>query len=410
MIYCFPQKCKCFSLKNKNISTAHISTGKERSGLMNIGLLGLGTVGGGVYEMLEKRNDMHVKYVLCLEEPQGMRAILTRDLDRILDDPEVDAVVELMGGLHPAREYVIRAMQAGKNIVTANKLLIAECYEELTQLAIEKDVIVRCTAAAGGGIPWLTAIARCNRVDTITSIYGIMNGTTNFILDTMHQKKVDFDAILRQAQQLGYAERDPSADIDGHDIRNKLVISSNVAFGISLPPEEVDVFGIRNIRQEDVAEFLRRGLCCKLIASSDRIGKAVSAFVEPTLVPKESPEAAVHANFNMICYDAVYAGRQSFYGQGAGRYPTAYNVVEDLLDLNKGEASFYADRADPIHLSNELPLHRYYVRTTAKDDWLEEMTDERWASGVVTKPLPVKRMHEWARESEDQGLFFAAIR
>ncbi len=377
---------------------------------MNIGLLGLGTVGGGVYELIEKRSDMNVKYVCCLEEPQGMRAILTRDLDRILDDPEIDTVVELMGGLHPAREFVIRAMQAGKNIVTANKLLIAACYEELTQLAIEKGVIVRCTAAAGGGIPWLTAIARCNRVDTITSIYGIMNGTTNFILDTMHQKKVEFEAILRQAQQLGYAERDPSADIDGHDIRSKLVISSNVAFGVSLPPEEVDVFGIRSIRQLDVSEFQKHGLCCKLIASSDRIGKAVSAYVEPTLVPNESPEAAVHANFNMICYDAVYAGRQSFYGQGAGRYPTAYNVVEDLLDLNKGEASFYADRADPIHLSNELPLHRYYVRTTEPDSWLNERIAERWETGVVTTPIPVRQMHAWARQSADDKLFFAAFK
>lgn len=378
--------------------------------MINIGLLGLGTVGGGVYEMLEKRSDMCVKYVCCLEEPQGMRAILTRDLDRILSDPEVDTVVELMGGLHPAREFVIRAMEAGKNIVTANKLLIAECYEELTQLAVEKGLTVRCTAAAGGGIPWLTAIARCNRVDTISSIYGIMNGTTNFILDTMHQKKVDFDAILLQAQQLGYAERDPSADIDGHDIKNKLVISSNVAFGVSLPPEEVDVFGIRNIRRQDVDAFLSRGLCCKLIAASERVGDTVTAYVQPTLVPKESPEAAVHANFNMICYDAEYAGRQSFSGQGAGRYPTAYNVVEDLLDLNKGEASFYAEKADPVHVANEQVSFRYYVRGAETDAWLDSVADERWETAVITKPVSVKQMHAWARSCSDPSVFFAAIR
>lgn len=378
--------------------------------MMNIGLLGLGTVGGGVYELINQREDMNVKYVCCLEEPQGMRAILTRDFDRILADPEIHTIVELMGGMHPAKEYVVKAMKAGKDIVTANKLLIAECYEELTQLAIECGVTVRCTAAAGGGIPWLTAIARCNRVDKISSIYGIMNGTTNFILDTMHQKNVEFDAILRQAQQLGYAERDPSADIDGHDIRNKLVISANVAFGVSLPPSEVDVFGIRYIRQSDIAVFQSRGLCCKLLASADRFGEQVTAYIEPTLVPKESPEAAVHANFNMICYDAQYAGRQSFYGQGAGRYPTAYNVVEDLLDLNKGEAAFYADRADPVHVSNELTLRRYYVRTAQPDAWLEARIDERWETGVVTQPVSVKAMHEWARSSADKELFLAAIR
>lgn len=376
---------------------------------MNIGLLGLGTVGGGVYELIEKRSDMQVKYVCCLEEPQGMRAILTRDFDRIVEDPEVHTVVELMGGLHPAKEFVVKAMRAGKDIVTANKLLIAECYEELTQLAIECGVTVRCTAAAGGGIPWLTAIARCNRVDKITGIYGIMNGTTNFILDSMHQKNVEFDAILRQAQQLGYAERDPSADIDGHDIRNKLVISANVAFGVSLPPAQVDVFGIRNIRRSDIASFQQRDLCCRLIAQAERIGQGVTAYVQPTLVPKESPEAAVHANFNMICYDAQYAGRQSFYGQGAGRYPTAYNVVEDLLDLNKGEAAFYADRADPISVSNELVSYRYYVRTSEPDEWLDSVTDERWENAVVTKLIPVKAMHKWAKTA-GADLFFAAIR
>lgn len=379
---------------------------------MQIGLLGLGTVGGGVYELIDKRSDMAVKYVCCLEEPQGIRAILTRNFDRILADPEVKVIVELMGGLHPAKEYVERAIRAGKNVVTANKLLLAECYEELTQLALEHGVTVRCTAAAGGGIPWLTAIARCNRVDRIRSISGIMNGTTNFILDSMHQKKVDFSTVLLQAQQLGYAERDPSADIDGHDIRNKLVLSANVAFGVSLPPREVDVFGIRTIRLDDVAAFEKRGLCCRLIAASERLGSGVTAVVEPTLVPKESLEAAVHENFNLICYDAEYAGRQSFYGQGAGRYPTAYNVVEDLLDVEKDEAPFYADTATPVHVANDRYSPRYYVRTQLADPWLDSVTADRWETGVVTQPVTVQQMHAWARQAleRDGSLFIAAVR
>lgn len=379
---------------------------------MKIALLGLGTVGGGVYELIDNRNDIVVKYVCCLEEPQGIRAILTRDLDRILDDPEIETVAELMGGLHPAKEYVTRAIRAGKNIVTANKLLIAECYDELTQLATEYGVTVRCTAAAGGGIPWLTGIARCNRVDRISSISGIMNGTTNFILDSMHQKNVDFDAVLRQAQQLGYAERDPAADIDGHDIRNKLVISANVAFGVSIPPQEVDVFGIRTIRKTDIAAFRQHGLCCRLIAASYRLRDGVTAAVEPTLVPNESPEAAVHANFNLICFDAKYAGRQTFYGQGAGRYPTAYNVVQDLLDVAKGEAPFYADTATPVHVTNDGHSVCYYVRTVLDDSWLRSVTEERWETGVLTAPVSVHRMHEWAREAQkaDPALFFAAVR
>ena len=379
---------------------------------MVIGLLGLGTVGGGVYNLVNGRTDMSIKYVCCLEKPEGLTAILTSNFDDIVNDPEVDTVVEVMGGLHPAREFAIKAMSAGKNYVTANKLLIAECFQELTALAAEKGVALRCTAAAGGGIPWLTAIERCKRADTITSISGIMNGTTNYIMDTMHRQSVSFSDVLGQAQQLGYAEADPSADIDGKDIQNKCVISANVAFDVLLQKKDVPVFGIRNVTAQDIAVFKVHGFCCKLIATAVRRSGKIAAFVEPTLVSGGRLEAAVPSNFNLITFNAENAGRQSYFGQGAGRYPTAYNVVEDLIDVAGGVRSFYTSDFTAAEVDNEMVAHQYYVRFAGTDPWLEELITEKWDCGVITKPVSVAQMHAWAKTAEEQDsqMFLAAIK
>ncbi len=379
---------------------------------MIIGLLGLGTVGGGVYDLVANRKDMTVKRVCCLENPTGLTAALTRDFRDILEDDEIDTVVELMGGLRPAKQFVMQALEAGKNVVTANKLLVAECYKELIELAQEKNVAFRCTAAAGGGIPWLTSIERCKRVDNIVSLSGIMNGTTNYIMDTMHRQKADFAQVLKQAQELGYAEADPSADIDGKDIQNKCVISANVAFDVLMEKKDVPVFGIRTVRAEDIAEFKAHGLCCKLLANAiSREGK-VAAFVEPALVGAGQMEAAVPANFNLISFQGENAGLQSYYGQGAGRYPTAYNVVEDLVDVAGGVKDFYTKTMTAAVVDNAMVKNQYYVRTTAADPWLESQVIERWQTGVITRPIAVAQMHAWAssaKEKDDQ-LFFAAVR
>lgn len=379
---------------------------------MVIGLLGLGTVGGGVYNLVNGRTDMKIKYICCLENPEGLTATLTRNADDIFSDPEVDTVVEVMGGLHPAKEFVVKALQAGKNVVTANKLLVAECYRELIELAQAKGVAFRCTAAAGGGIPWLTSIERCKRVDTINSVSGIMNGTTNYIMDTMHRQNVSFSDVLGQAQQLGYAEADPSADIDGLDIRNKLVISANVAFDVLLEKKNVPVFGIRNVTAADIASFKAHGFCCKLMARAVRRSGKISAYVEPTLVSAEQLEASVPSNFNLISFRGENAGKQSYYGQGAGRYPTAYNVVEDLIDVAAGVRHFYTNIMLDAEVDNEMTAHQYYVRTDAADEWLTERISECWETGVITKPVSVAQMHAWAKRQEENGrqLFFAAIR
>ena len=230
---------------------------------MNIGLLGFGVVGRGVYDMLAGRDDIRAAWVLCRRDLGELTARTTYEMQDILNDPSVDTVVEVMGGLHPAYEYVAAALRAGKNVVSSNKYLMCRYYDELTALAKEHGAALRCTAAVGGGIPWLTNLEKAARANHISRVWGILNGTTNYIMDAMHGSDVDFADVLAQAQALGYAEADPSADIDGLDIQRKLILSANVAFGVSLREADVPVFGIRNVRKADIARFQAHGCTCK---------------------------------------------------------------------------------------------------------------------------------------------------
>ena len=236
---------------------------------MKIALLGCGVVGGGVLEIAEKRSDMSVKYVLVRRDKPELGDKAVKDINVILNDKEVDTVVEVMGGLSPAFEYVAAAMRAGKNVVTANKHLVAHYYKELVSLASEKGVAFRCTPAVGGGIPWLVNLERVKRLDSVQSFCGIMNGTTNFILDAMHTDGSDFSEVLAEAQKLGYAEADPSADIAGDDVRRKLTISANIAFDALVQEEDIPMFGIRTVTDGDIKTFQSRGFACKLLARAE---------------------------------------------------------------------------------------------------------------------------------------------
>ena len=363
---------------------------------MNVGLLGYGVVGGGVYDIVSKRSDMTVTKVLCRRELGLPAGVETRDMADIIHDPAIDTVVEVMGGLHPAYEYVRAALEAGKNVVTANKALIAAYYDELTALAAEKGVSLRCTAAVGGGIGWLSELERARRVQKIRSLRGIMNGTCNYILDNMTTNGLSYDTALKQAQALGYAEADPSADVDGIDTWNKTIISANVAFGISLDRETVPVAGIRNISAGDVAQFTAHGLTCKLMGCAD----GENAYVQPTLVRKSELEANVPMNYNCITFLGETSGTMSFYGQGAGRYPTAYNVVQDLADVLAGKP-FYAKAEGTAAAKNEKTM-AFYIR----GPW-EGTVAETWGDGVITGPVAVKEIHAWAKQHPEA--FFAGM-
>lgn len=379
---------------------------------MNIGLLGCGVVGGGILDFCAGREDLTVTKVLVRRPRPDLGALAVTDIADIVNDEAIDIVAEVMGGLHPAYEYICAALKAGKHVVTANKAVISAYYPELTGLARECGVSLRCTAAVGGGIPWLTNLERCKRLDSICELGGIMNGTTNFIMDAMHASPVSFPEILKQAQELGYAEADPSADIDGDDVRRKLTISANIAFDALVQEEDIPMFGIRTVTDGDIRAFKAHGFVCKLLATAKATEGGVCAFIEPTLVDSHDLEAAVPKNFNLITYCGEKVGRHSFFGQGAGRYPTAFNAVEDCLDIVAGKPGFYTQTMKPAPVLCGGEAHPYYVRTACPDAFLQSVTVEHWGDGVVTACVSVEEMLRWGRAqlAKDPGCFLAGIR
>ena len=379
---------------------------------MNVAILGHGTVGGGVYQLLKDRPDITVKYVLDKAPIAELGAVSVTDFSVILEDGEVDTVVEVMGGLEPAFDYITAAMRAGKNIVTANKQLLAARYDELTALAWETGVGFRSSAAVGGGIPWLPNLQRLKRIGAVNEVCGIMNGTTNYILSMMHKKGYDYESVLRDAQSFGYAEADPTADIEGLDVQRKLLLSANIAFDTSLTEQQVPAAGITGVTREDIAGFNEMGYVCKLYATAKRVAEgAVLAVVEPTLFKAETLEAAVPANYNLITAVSEYAGRQSFFGEGAGRLPTAAAVVQDLLDLCEKKQGFYTQTAQPMPSNNMCEERRYYVRYIVDTWFMDGCVEKRWGNGVLTRPVSPAQMHSWYVEARrnDPGIFFAAL-
>lgn len=371
---------------------------------MRIGLLGFGTVGKGVYELVAKRDDMEIARVLCRRDLNLPDAEVTHKFEDILNDPSIDTVVEAIGGLHPAYEYVRSAIEAGKNVSTANKALIANYYDDLLPLAEAKGVFLRCTASVGGGIGWLSELQRARRMESIHQVGGIMNGTCNFILDSMTRYGSSYASALAQAQKLGYAEADPTTDVDGWDTYHKLIVSANIAFGKSLDKDGVPVAGIRYIRADDVTEFSKHGFTCKLVSWASLKDGRCAAYVQPTLFPGEFPESTVPTNYNLITLVGDVSGRQSFFGQGAGRYPTAYNVMQDCIDFLDG-IGFYGPYGEKTAISN-TDTYRYYVRGEA-DAFLKENTQEHWGEAVLTRPVSVSDMHKW--KNAHPGCFIAAL-
>ena len=320
---------------------------------MNIALLGFGTVGSHFYKLCEGRSDLHVSAVLSRRPRPELTCSVTADYDEIVRDPSIDIGVEVMGGIAPAYSYLCAAMRAGKHVVTANKQLMCAHFDELTSLAKKQGVALRCTAAAGGGIPWLTSLSRAAALDEITAVEGILNGTTNYMLSAMTNSGADYAPALRKAQELGYAEADPTADVEGLDARRKLVLSADLAFGVNVREEDIPCVGISSVTAADIARAKDEGLTYKLIARAEKSGSAVAAFVCPTLFPSSAPEAHTDGTGNLVTLYAARFGKQSFSGAGAGGYPTGSNVLRDCLDIAGGCRSFYSDSfvPRPVHLS-----------------------------------------------------------
>lgn len=378
---------------------------------MNVALLGFGTVGVGVYELLKQIPDINVAYVLDLKKHDDIDAESVTSIEPIISDPSVDTVIELIGGINPAKEFVLKALEAGKNVVTANKFLICENFTLLSEKAAEKGVSLRYTAAVGGGIPWLHNLCRICRISTPDKISGIFNGTTNYILDKMTKEGSSFEEALKGAQKLGYAEADPSADIDGLDTLRKIVISANIAFSGVFNSEDTDLFGIRRITKDDITFASQHGMVCRLLGTAEKSENGYSVFVEPAFVDKNSPFASVTQNYNRISVTSPLQGTVGFYGQGAGRYPTAFTVVSDCIDINRGQADPYSESFVPLEINNSASAHRYYVRTSLEDKWLSSVAEESFGGAYITKCIPVSEMHENAKRllGQSDEIFFAEI-
>ena len=379
---------------------------------MKTAILGFGVVGSGAYEILN-RYGYTVKKVLDIRPHDELGDVLTNNYDDILNDKEITVVAEAIGGLEPAHTFVVKALKAGKHVVSSNKHLICTYYDELHKLAIENGVTIKFTSSAGGGIPWLYNLKRGVRCDEMEKVMGIMNGTTNFILDAMITDSRDFDDVLKEAQALGYAEANPSADIDGLDTARKTAISSSIAFDTIITEDEVDVFGLRNIKKLDIDYITKKlGKTVRYMGFGTKNEDTVSVFVEPTILDAGALEANVNKNFNMISLFGKSVGRLSFYGQGAGKYPTGNSLAQDVIDILKGDTALEYPKAK-VEINNSSIYRKYYVRTTADLDSSIICSKEAidGINYILTDKISVKDMHKAAKAvfEADRNAFLAGI-
>lgn len=309
---------------------------------VNIALLGMGTVGSGVYKTIEMQKgsiehkeglSLGIKKVLALEYsfeiPDSLKA---KDFYKdILSDPDIDIVIELIGGVGAAKEYVLAALKAGKTVVTANKDLIALHWPELNSAAKQSGAGLYFEASVGGGIPVIRAIWEGLQANEITSVMGIINGTTNYILSKMEETKQSFESVLREAQKMGLAEADPKNDVEGYDAVYKLSIISSMAFHAHVPVKDIHREGISLITQQDIQFGSELGYTVKLLAIGKKRGKTIEARVHPTMIPKTHPLASVKGAFNAVYIHGNIVDDVMLYGRGAGSMPTASAVVSDVI-------------------------------------------------------------------------------
>ncbi len=313
---------------------------------IKIGLLGSGTVGTGVVRVLKENSHeiaektgtgLTIKKVLVRDinkqRPYLDGISVTDNADEILNDPDISIIVEVMGGLHPAREYMLKAMEQGKSVVTANKDVVAQFGKDMFDMAEKHHVDFMFEASVGGGIPIITPLKQCLTANRLTEVLGIVNGTTNYMLTEMSEKGTDYNTVLKDAQEKGYAEADPSADVDGLDAARKAAILASLAFNTRIQLKDVTVEGITNITPADIEYARDLGYTVKLLAVGRDDEKGVDVRVHPVFLSKEHPLASVNGVFNAIFVRGNAIGEAMFYGPGAGSLPTASAVAADIIEV-----------------------------------------------------------------------------
>lgn len=347
--------------------------------MIKIAVMGYGVVGSGVVELFYKNRerinkkanaDMDISYILDIRDfsDSPYKNKFTKSFDDILNDDDVKIVVEVMGGINPAFDYVKQCMLKGKSVATSNKELVAQKGAELLKIAKDNNVNFLFEASVGGGIPIIRPISQCLAANEITEIYGILNGTTNYILTKMINDKITFDDALKNAQQLGYAERNPAADVEGMDSSRKVCILAALAFGKHVYPEQVYTKGITNIAIDDVECAKSINSVVKLIGRVVKVDDQVSATVYPAVISQHSQLAAVEDVYNAVMVRGDAIGDVVFYGRGAGKMPTASAVVADIIDCSK-------------HLNNRKYLN--WEDTTT--DYVRDYKDDKIAMMVRLK-------------------------
>lgn len=364
--------------------------------MISIAVLGYGTVGSGVVEVLEKNKDVinqragdeiSVKYVLDLRDFPGdpIQEKIVHDIDVIINDPEVQIVVEVMGGAEPAYTFVKRCLEAGKSVATSNKALVAKHGATLLSIAREREINFLFEASVGGGIPIIRALNSSLTADRIEEITGILNGTTNYMLTKMFYEGAQYDEVLKEAQDNGFAERNPEADVEGYDACRKIAILSSLISGHQVDFEDIYTEGITQITKEDMMYAKEMKMTIKLLASSKRDGDHLHAIVAPALLGNEHPLYSVNGVFNAVFVNGNMLGDAMFYGSGAGKLPTASAVVADVVDEAK-----HLHRNIMTMWKNEklelLPIEdtekRFFVRISGDEKMRREETEA--AFGAVT--------------------------
>ncbi len=378
--------------------------------MINVAIMGFGTIGSGVAEVISKgynlickeiQDSIYVKYILDLREfpdsPYADRIV--HDFNVILNDPEVKIVCETMGGTKPAFEYSMACLRAGKSVVTSNKEVVANFGNLLCDAARDNGVRYLYEASVGGGIPIIRSIKNALAANEIYEINGILNGTTNYILTEMDQKGKSFDEALAMAQQLGYAERDPRADVNGDDACRKICILAALSFGTLISPSTVSCTGIRNITLNDVSIARKFGGAIKLVGSTKRLpdGK-IDIRVSPCLVPSSNPISKVDDVYNAILVKAACLGEVMFYGQGAGSLPTASAVLADIIDIAK-------------HMKTKQPMQESWECGDASIVSDEETTPNQFYAAVKLDSAQVQKVFPVAEILyEEDGLTCFIVR
>ncbi len=381
--------------------------------MANVAILGHGVVGGGVAQILLESSarlkdkageDICLKYIVDIRKFDNLpySHLFTADFNEVLNDESVKVVIEVIGGIKPAYDFVLAALSKGKSVVTSNKELVAKKGHELFKAAKENNCNFMFEASVGGGIPIIRPLNSCLLANSVKSVYGILNGTTNYILTKMANEGADFNVALKEAQALGYAEKDPSADVDGIDTCRKICILANIITGKMVPPEKVYTEGIKNITSEQVIAAKAVGGSIKLIGQAVNNMDGVAVSARPFVVKQGNPLYGIDDVYNGITVDGDYLDKVTFIGKGAGKLPTASAVVADIIDCVKSDKMKYNVMWQEEELSpKEINKVKYSWLVKLKNGKIDSLNQvEAWEGLYLTEELSFDELSGLTKEAE----------